>query len=124
MLVTLTPGVDRQRINDLLHNASRTIDNNAGNLDSYCRWVQDLARMLRGQIARTDLDQRSRSNRGRLPSSWERGRDGSFLARFRIKDYGAPCAEPSHEAPTCRFLNERLPPSIFPLRGGRLRDAR
>jgi hypothetical protein len=57
MLVTLTPGVDRDRVLRLLRAAGNEIVNNHGQQDGYVRWVLDLGRMLRGQIARTDLDQ-------------------------------------------------------------------
>src|SRR6266536_976994 len=57
MLVTLTPGVDRDHVLELLRSASITITNNHGNMDRYGQWVTDNARMLRGQIARSDLDQ-------------------------------------------------------------------
>jgi hypothetical protein len=57
MLVTLTPGVDRDRVLELLRSASIEISNNHGKQDGYVRWAMDVGRMLRGQIARSDLDQ-------------------------------------------------------------------
>ncbi|WP_196255730.1 PIN domain-containing protein [Micromonospora sp. WMMC415] len=57
MLVTLTPGVDRDRVLELLRSASIEISNNYGKQDGYVRWALDVGRMLRGQIARSDLDQ-------------------------------------------------------------------
>lgn len=57
MLVTLTPGVDRVRVLELLRSASIEIVNNHGRQDRYVRWVLDQGRTLRGQIARSDLDQ-------------------------------------------------------------------
>jgi hypothetical protein len=57
MLVTLTPGVDRNRVLELLRQASVEIMNKHGDQDGYVRWVMNTARMLRGQIAQTDLDQ-------------------------------------------------------------------
>ncbi|MGC5054718.1 PIN domain-containing protein [Micromonospora sp. DT48] len=57
MLVTLTPGVDRGCVLELLRSASIEISNNRGKQDGYVRWVLNLGRMLRGQIARSDLDQ-------------------------------------------------------------------
>jgi hypothetical protein len=56
MLVTLTPGVDRNHVLELLRTASIGIVNNHGDQDAFVRWVLDLGRMLRGQIARCDLD--------------------------------------------------------------------
>ncbi|WP_328990332.1 PIN domain-containing protein [Kribbella sp. NBC_01245] len=57
MLVTLTPGVDRDRVLELLWKASVEITNHHGDQDSYVKWVMDMARLLRGQIAQADLDQ-------------------------------------------------------------------
>jgi hypothetical protein len=57
MLVTLTPGVDRDRVLELLRQASVEIINNYGGQDDYVRWVMKTARMLRGQVAQADLDQ-------------------------------------------------------------------
>lgn len=57
MLVTLTPGVDRNHVLELLRAASTEIVNNHGSQDSYVQWVLDHGRLLRGQIARSDLDQ-------------------------------------------------------------------
>jgi len=57
MLVTLTPGVDRDRVLELLRSAYIEIGNNHGKQDGYVRWVLNVGRMLRGQIARSDLDQ-------------------------------------------------------------------
>ncbi|WP_433018928.1 PIN domain-containing protein [Kribbella sp. CA-294648] len=54
-LVTLTPGVDRDHVLDLLHKASTEITNNHSQAE-YVRWVMDTARTLRGQIAAGDLD--------------------------------------------------------------------
>jgi hypothetical protein len=57
MLVTLPAGVDRSRVLELLRAASLTISNNSGHQDRYVEWVWDTGRMLRGQVARSDLDQ-------------------------------------------------------------------
>jgi hypothetical protein len=57
MLVTLTPGVDRDHVLELLRQASSEIINNFGDQERYERWVMNTARMLRGQIAQADLDQ-------------------------------------------------------------------
>jgi hypothetical protein len=57
MLVTLTPGVDRDHVLELLRKASTEIVNNYGDQDRYVKWALDLGRMLRGQVARSDLDQ-------------------------------------------------------------------
>ena len=57
MLVNLTPGVDRDRVLELLRGASLTITNNRGDMDRYIQWVTDTGRTLRGQIARSDLEQ-------------------------------------------------------------------
>jgi hypothetical protein len=57
MLVTLTPGVDRDRVLELLRQASVEIINNHGSKDDYVRWVMKTARMLRGPIAQADLEQ-------------------------------------------------------------------
>jgi uncharacterized protein len=40
MLVTLTPGVDRDRVLELLRSASTVISNNHGEQDGYVRWAQ------------------------------------------------------------------------------------
>ncbi|MFI6240929.1 PIN domain-containing protein [Micromonospora sp. NPDC050795] len=57
MLVTLTPGVARDRALQLLRSASLEITNNHGQQDKYVQWVLDTSRMLRGQIAQSDLEQ-------------------------------------------------------------------
>ncbi|MFC6156129.1 PIN domain-containing protein [Kribbella jiaozuonensis] len=57
MLVTLTPGVNRDHVLEMLRKASVEITNNYGNQDGYVRWVMNTARTLRGQIAQTDIDQ-------------------------------------------------------------------
>jgi hypothetical protein len=56
MLVTLTPGVNRDHVLMLLRSASTEINNNHGKQDAYVRWALDLGRMLRGQVARSDLE--------------------------------------------------------------------
>lgn len=56
MLVTLTPGVDRDRILEILRSAALEITNDHGGQDGYVRWALNVGRMLRGQIARSDLD--------------------------------------------------------------------
>lgn len=56
MLVTLTPGVDRDRVLELLRAASIEISNNRATPDRYVQWVLNLGRMLRGQVARSDLE--------------------------------------------------------------------
>ncbi|MGN9914690.1 PIN domain-containing protein [Phytohabitans sp. LJ34] len=56
MLVTLTPGVDRDRVLELLRSAASEIINNHGNQSGYVRWALNVGRMLRGQIARLDLE--------------------------------------------------------------------
>jgi hypothetical protein len=53
----LTPGVDRDRVLELLRQASVEITNTHTNQDGYVRWVMKTARLLRGQIAQADLDQ-------------------------------------------------------------------
>jgi hypothetical protein len=58
MLVTLmAPGVDRDRVLELLRSAIIMITNNHANQDGYLRWALDVGRTLRGQVARSDLDQ-------------------------------------------------------------------
>jgi hypothetical protein len=57
MLVTLTPGVDRNRVLELLYNASVLIDNYHGKPSEYMQWVMETARVLRGQISRADLEE-------------------------------------------------------------------
>ncbi|TCO45216.1 PIN domain-containing protein [Kribbella antiqua] len=57
MLVTLTPGVNRDHVLELLRKASVEITNKYGDQDGYVRWALDTARTLRGQIAQTDLEQ-------------------------------------------------------------------
>lgn len=57
MLVTLTPGVDRTRILDLLNQAKNEAGNHAGQPEKYVGWALGIARMLRGQISSSDLDQ-------------------------------------------------------------------
>ena len=47
MLVTLTPGVDRDHVLELLRKASVEISNNHDQ-DGYVRWVMDAARTLCG----------------------------------------------------------------------------
>lgn len=56
MLVTLTPGVDRDRVLELLRQASIEITNNHGDQELYVGWVMNTARLLRGQVAQADLD--------------------------------------------------------------------
>ena len=56
MLVTLTPGVDRDRVLNLLRAAASEISNHHGQQEGYWRWVLDTGRMLRGQIAQSDLE--------------------------------------------------------------------
>jgi hypothetical protein len=56
MLVTLTPGADPVRIASLLNQATMEARNHHGKPSEYINWVFGMARMFRGQIARSDLD--------------------------------------------------------------------
>lgn len=56
MLVTLTPGANRDHVLELLRRASLEIVNSSGDPGAYAQWVLEQVRMLRGQIARSDVD--------------------------------------------------------------------
>jgi hypothetical protein len=56
VLVTLMPGVDPRRVQEVLFERKTTITNNSGNLAGYLDWALETARVLRNQIRQSDID--------------------------------------------------------------------